>query len=281
MHASCLCGDIEWDYDGELAWMSHCHCSRCRKAHGAAFATYTWGPADRFRLHGRAKPVRWESSPGYSRSFCGRCGSTVPGDPFDGSVFLPAGSFDGDPGVRPQAHIFVGSKAPWYAIPDALERHDAYPPAITDAPQPDPPALAPSPDGSVRGSCGCGAVAYAYTGDPVICRNCHCGRCRKARSAAHASNLAVPLDRFRWLRGEARLGSYKVPEAQFFAQVFCTTCGGPMPRTDASRGIAIVPMGSLDDDPRVAPRNHIFVGSKAPWFEIADDLPQYEEQQPA
>ena len=279
MHASCLCGDIEWDHDGALQWMSHCHCTRCRKAHGTGFATYAWGPAAGFRIHGRGAPVRWNSSPEWSRSFCGRCGSTVPGDPFNDFVFLPAGNFDADPGVRPMAHIFVASKAPWTEITDALPRHDAYPPMIDAAPLPDPPAPPPAQRGTVRGSCGCGAVAFAYDGDPLICRHCHCSRCRKARSAAHASNIAVALDHFRFVRGEDRLGSYKLPDAQFFTQVFCRTCGSPMPRTDASRGFAVVPMGALDDDPVARPRNHIFVGSKAPWFEITDALPQFEEQQ--
>jgi len=53
-----------------------------------------------------------------------------------------------------------------------------------------------------------------------------------------------------------------------------------MPRLDPNRGIAVVPMGSLDDDPGIRPTAHIFVGSKAPWFEIADDLPQYKESTP-
>jgi hypothetical protein len=106
-------------------------------------------------------------------------------------------------------------------------------------------------------------------------------RCRKARSAAHASNLAVPIDGFRFTRGEDRLGSYKVPEALFFTQVFCRTCGSPMPLVDTVRGFVVIAMGALDADPGVRPRNHIFVASKAPWFEITDPLPQFAEQQTA
>lgn len=52
-----------------------------------------------------------------------------------------------------------------------------------------------------------------------------------------------------------------------------------MPRVDASRGFVVIAMGALDADPGVRPQNHIFVDSKAPWFEITDDLPQYEAQQ--
>src|SRR5262250_2305535 len=118
--ATCLCSAVTWQIDGPLEWMSHCHCSRCRKTHGAAFATYVAGSANGFQLRGAEHVVRWESSPGFLRNFCGRCGSVVPGEPIDGRIFLPAGSFDADPEVRPLAHIFVAAKAPWFEIEDSL-----------------------------------------------------------------------------------------------------------------------------------------------------------------
>jgi hypothetical protein len=280
MHASCLCGDVAWDVDGPLQSLSHCHCSRCRKAHGVAFASYAMAPAAGFRLKGGDRVARWESSPGFERRFCSRCGSAVPVEPGGDLVFLPAGSFDGDPGLRPMLHIFAASKAPWYEIPDALPRFDAYPPGIDATVLPDRPA-GPVRAGVTRGSCNCCAVAFEYEGDPILCRNCHCGRCRKARAAAHASNLGVRLGQLRFTRGEDRVALYKVPEARFFAQAFCTVCGGKAPRLDPSRDLAVVPMGALDDDPGVRPREHIFVASKAPWFEIADALPQHAEAAPA
>jgi hypothetical protein len=277
MHASCLCGSVTWDVDGPAEWMSHCHCSFCQKTHGTAFATYAGVPVSSFRMHGGEHVVRFESSPGFFRCFCGRCGSSVPGDAIDGRVFTPAGNFDDDPGVRAIAHIFVASNPPWYEITDTLPRFDAYPPGVDAPVAPDRPRKLG--DAPIEGSCLCNAVAFESTSAPIICRHCHCSRCRKARSAAHASNIAVPLDGFRFTRGEDQLGSYKVPAAQFFMQVFCRTCGSPMPRADANRGFAALAMGSLDRDPGVRPRNHIFVASKAPWFEITDALPQYAEQQ--
>jgi hypothetical protein len=280
LRSRCLCGDVTWEVEGPLASLSHCHCSRCRKQHGAPFASYAMAPASGFRLHGGGGVAGWESSPGFERRFCRRCGSAVPGDPGEGFVFVPAGNFDGDPGLRPQLHIFVASKAPWYEIPDALPRFDAFPPGVDAAVLPDRPRP-PAPAGTTRGSCNCGALAFEYEGAPILCRNCHCGRCRRARSAAHASNLGVRLAQLRFTRGEDQLSFYKLPEARFFTQAFCTRCGGKAPRLDASRDLAIVPMGALDDDPGVRAREHIFVGSKAPWFEIADALPQYEEQAPA
>lgn len=274
-HASCLCGAVSWDLDGPFEFMSHCHCSRCRKAHGAAFATYVAAPASGFRLQGQEHVARFESSPGFSRGFCGRCGSVIPGDSADGLVFAPAGNFEDDPGARPLLHIFVASKAPWYEIRDSLPQFEAYPPGIDAAVVPDRAAL--DPPGLPRGSCLCGAVTYVVDGQPQGWWNCHCGRCRKARSAAHASNLFLPADELRFTRGEDLLAAYKLPSAQRFTQAFCRTCGSSMPFINRDRGLAVIPSGSLDDDPGLHPQAHIFVGSKAPWFDIADDLPQHAE----
>ena len=113
---------------------------------------------------------------------------------------------------------------------------------------------------------------------PIV--NCHCSRCRKARAAAHASNFFVDLATFRWLRGEERLVSYKVPEAERFRQSFCRTCGAKVPQVNVERKRVVVPAGSLDDDPGAREELHIFVGSKAPWYEIADDLPRHEAYPP-
>ena len=279
-HSRCLCGAVTWDADGPFQFMSHCHCSRCRKAHGTPFATYVAAPAGGFRSSGRERVGRWESSPGFFRYFCTRCGSVVPGDPWQGLVFLPAGCMEEDPGERPGAHIFVASRAPWFEIRDALPRFEAYPPGVDVPAQPDRPP--PDPAGPApRGSCLCGSVAYVVEGQPIRARNCHCSRCRKARGAAHASNLVTAVDGVRFTRGAERVASYKVPEAQFFTQTFCRACGAPVPRIDRERNFAIVPMGTLDDDPGLRPQAHIFVGSKAPWYEIADELPQYEEYAPA
>jgi hypothetical protein len=276
VRASCLCGDVTWELEAPYVFMHHCHCGRCRKAHGTPFATYIGATEDGYRLQGAAQVATWEPQPGAARSFCRRCGSVVPGGPASGLVFAPAGNLDGDPGERPGDHIFVASKASWYEIADDLRRFDAFPPGVDAAVLPDPPRT-PPPPGATRGSCLCGAVAFEFEGPPLFARYCHCRRCRKARSAAHAANLAVPADRLRLTRGADDIESFKVPEADRFSQAFCRVCGSPMPGIYRARGVAVVPMGALDDDPGVAPGCHIFVASKAPWFAIADALPQYEE----
>lgn len=278
MHASCLCGDIRWELEGPFEQMAHCHCSRCRKTHGTGFATHVAGPARRYTLRSTGRVERFESSPGFARCFCARCGAAVPGGPNGERIFVPAGNLDGDPGVRPLAHIFAADRAPWDPIADALPRFDAWPPGFDFPVLPDREPV--DPPGRPRGSCLCGGVAFVLEGDPILCRHCHCSRCRRGRSAAHASNLGVRLDGLRFTRGQDLLGSYRVPEAKFFTQAFCRVCGSKAPRVDASRDLAVVPLGAFDDDPGVRPSEHIFVASKAPWFEIADALPRHVEYAP-
>ena len=279
VRGSCLCGDVTFEVDGPFAGMTHCHCSMCRKSHGSAFATFTRVAGENFRWRsGENQIVSYASSAGGARQFCSRCGSVVPFVLDDrAAAFVPAGNLDTDPEVRPQAHIFVGSKAPWYEISDTLECFETYPPGI-DAPSIEREASSAETPGAVGGSCLCGAVAFEYEGEPLRMVNCHCSRCRRARSAAHASNLFVDAAGFRWLRGEEHVKRYALPEAVRFTVAFCETCGSEMPRVSAQAKHVNIPAGSLDDDPGVTPGLHIYVGSKAPWFEILDQLPAYDER---
>lgn len=132
-------------------------------------------------------------------------------------------------------------------------------------------------NGVLKGSCLCGAIRYELSQSPEWAHHCHCSRCRKSTGAAHASNLFVPLDALRYVEGEAHLRSFKPPDAERFTHVFCSICGGNLPFENEARGRAVVPMGSLDDDPGYTPQAHIFVESRAPWHTITDDLPQHPE----
>lgn len=281
VRGSCLCGDFRFEIEPPFEMLASCHCSMCRRAHGAAFATYLVVGAGALRRTGEARSVlRYDSSPGAHRSSCARCGSVVPYEAPDGRHwYVPAGLLDDDPGIRPQAHIFADSKARWHEISDALPRFEGYPPGMGEAfaaKRTTEPSL-----GRVRGGCLCGAVAYeidAPIEGPLVC--CHCSRCRKARGAAHASNLFTGTSSFRWLRGEERLRAYRVPEALRFTHVFCGVCGSSLPRVDPERGRTVVPAGTLEDDPGIREGLHIFVGSKAPWFEIVDHLPRHDSYPP-
>jgi len=276
---SCLCGDVAYEVAGPFLEAHHCHCGFCRKEHGTPYASYAVAPsAGLCWLRGEDAIALYESSPGFQRAFCRRCGSVLPGPGASGLVFLPLGNLDGDPGVRPSMHILTASKAPWWEIRDGLPEHAGFPPGF-DAPVHET-RKPQDPPGRPRGSCLCGRVAFVLEADPVTARCCYCGRCRKGRAAAHASNLIVEADGLRFTRGEAERASFKVPGARWFTQVFCRHCGSKLPNVDRERGIAIVPMGSFDDDPGIRPRAHIFVEDGAPWAGIHDDLPQYAQRPP-
>jgi hypothetical protein len=277
MKGRCLCGAVRYEIAGPLQMMIHCHCSMCRKHHGSAFATFVAAPLSGYKLtSGADHIVGYQSSPNGQRSFCRVCGSAAPSVAKEmDMVFCPAGNLEGDLDMRPTAHYFVGSKAPWHEITDSLPQYVEYPPefGIGGVERHIPTAK----ENSVTGSCLCGDVAFEVTGAPTRSANCHCTRCRRGRSAAHASNLFYPLVQFSFLRGEASITDYRVPEARFFAVAFCNRCGGAAPRISRERGLVVVPAGILDSDPGCGPAAHIFVGSKANWFDITDSLPQYVE----
>jgi hypothetical protein len=90
----------------------------------------------------------------------------------------------------------------------------------------------------------------------------------------------VKLDDFAFTRGEELVAQYKVPEAQRFTNAFCTRCGGKAPSVQRARGVVVVPAGTIDTDPLIRPLAHIFVASKAPWFDITDGFTQYQELPP-
>lgn len=127
---SCLCGEVAYELDSVVDFINHCHCSRCRKAHGAAFGSLAHAAADGFRwTRGANRVTHFESSPGNERTFCSRCGAGLPVVSSEtGRVRIPAGTLDDDPGARPVIHIYVGSKAPWFEISDALPCFDELPP---------------------------------------------------------------------------------------------------------------------------------------------------------
>ena len=126
---SCLCGSVRYEVSGPLGEAGHCHCTMCRKAHGAAFGSYARVAPDDFRFTAGADQVRaYESSPGTRRTFCGRCGSTLQfvrqGRPHFG---LALGTVDGDPGVRPSYEIWLSERAPWFEPGAELRGHPTQP----------------------------------------------------------------------------------------------------------------------------------------------------------
>ncbi len=276
----CLCGAVEYRFSEPFQTMMHCHCSMCRKHHGAAFATFVAAPYSAFRwVRGEAAIAKYRSSEHGVRAYCEHCGSVAPTlMPEAGLAIAPAGNLDGDLGLLPQGHMFVGSKAGWHPITDALPQHSAMPPEYGGSTGVARPTIAQR-EGVADGSCLCGEVAYEVRA-PVRMYHCHCSRCRRARGAAHTTNMFSNLADFAFTRGEQLVTEYKVPEAARFGVAFCTRCGGKVARVSRERKVVVVPVGALDTDPGMRPQANIFVASKAPWFDITDALPQFAEMPP-
>jgi hypothetical protein len=110
--------------------MGNCHCTDCRKAHGAAFATFVDVPRDRFEYVQGAEELKCHrATSGALRTFCGNCGAllTWERDTEPGVIGLAAATLDTPVEGRPEYHIFVRSKVPWFDIQDGMPQHAAYP----------------------------------------------------------------------------------------------------------------------------------------------------------
>lgn len=131
----------------------------------------------------------------------------------------------------------------------------------------------------LRGSCLCRGVAFEIDGalkDPLYC---HCSMCQKAHGTAFRARAKVLAKEFRWSRGEELVRYYESSPGEY--RGFCSVCGSSLvSKFDAKPAVYGLALGVLDDDPQVRPLCHVFVGSKAPWFEITDSLPQYETLPP-
>ncbi len=133
-----------------------------------------------------------------------------------------------------------------------------------------------------KGSCLCGKIKYEIHGIIRDVLNCHCPMCRKAHGAAFRTRGTVRASDFKWISGENAVQYYESSPGQ--QRSFCKFCGSTLITkfTDDSTvyGDPTVygfPLGTLDTDPGVKASCHIYVKAKAPWYDITDDLLQYEE----
>ncbi len=252
----------------------------CRKHHGSLFATSLGVAQAAFRwLEGTDEIVHYRATAAFERPFCRRCGSTVPAVSHDERYWhVPAGLLDGDPGARPRTHIFAASRSPLAELDDVLPRHAAYPPGIA-LPIVETPRVHDA-SAAVRGGCLCGTVAFAAAATPRRLVNCYCSLCRRSRATAFSSTLLVAHGAFRWVQGAERVRRYALPAPRQYATEFCADCGSLVPSAAAGSPIAMLPAGAIDTPLPPLPAVHLYVGSKAPWYEIADDWPQFAELPP-
>lgn len=126
----------------------------------------------------------------------------------------------------------------------------------------------------VEGGCLCGGVRFRITGKLGPVGFCHCQECRKASGTAFAANAPVRMKYFALTRGRELLSEYESSPGKY--RVFCSRCGSPVyGRRESEPDIRLIRLGTLEADPQRRPLVHIWVGEKAPWYEIRDDLPRH------
>lgn len=280
LNGSCLCGIVEYQISEPIEDLVHCHCSMCRKIHGTPFASYLRCQHVEF-TQGKDLIARYESSSDVIRCFCKQCGSVLPEEIKESQhSVVPAGGLDDEISIRPEKHIFAGSKAPWHPITDKLPQVEGYDLAeqeqgLMTIEQED---RSDQHQDHVGGSCLCGDVTFRFSkGCAKLMMQCHCTRCRKVKGAAHASNVFVAPEHFEWLTGKDKVVNFDLPDAARFGNSFCHQCGSSVPRQAESSPLINVPAGALDDDPGIKPKANIFVKSKANWFNISDQVPEHDE----
>jgi len=131
---------------------------------------------------------------------------------------------------------------------------------------------------TIKGSCLCRGVAFEIEGKTGPIGQCHCSKCRKFSGTDGNAVFYANAKNFRWLQGQDLIKAYFVPNGDDWSTHFCGTCGSPAPHPDRGGKIYFVPAGLLDDDPgHRGYAAHIWVESKAPWVEIADNAPRFAE----
>lgn len=126
----------------------------------------------------------------------------------------------------------------------------------------------------LSGQCYCGAVRYQVHDAFLYAANCHCSQCRRTTGSAFKPFAGIEREKLALLQGADGLLIVGEPDGH---DAHCAACGSLLYSVVRDGAFVHVAMGTLVDAPGIRPNKHIFVGSKAPWFEITDDLPQFLE----
>jgi hypothetical protein len=129
----------------------------------------------------------------------------------------------------------------------------------------------------LAGKCFCGAVQYEVADAFRYAMNCHCSNCRRTTGSAFKPFAGIERGKLTVTKGRDGLLIYGDDSNN---NTHCRACGSLVYSVVRDGALVHVAMGTLVDDPSIRPSRHIFVGSKAPWFTITDDLPQHLEFPP-
>lgn len=136
------------------------------------------------------------------------------------------------------------------------------------------PEAALKVDRMLAGKCRCGAVRYEVRDAFLYAANCHCSECRAATGSAFKAFAGIEREKLTITEGADDIAVFGEDDLN---DTRCRACGSFLFSVVRDGAFVHVAMGSLVDAPTIRPTAHIFVGSKAPWFEITDDLPQFDQ----
>ena len=125
----------------------------------------------------------------------------------------------------------------------------------------------------LSGRCLCGAVHYTDKNAFLYSLICHCQDCRRATGSAFKPFAGIERDRLEITQGDNHLLRYGDETNQ---DIHCKSCGSLLYSVVRDGAFVHVTLGTLTEEPTLRPSAHIFVGSKAAWHTITDDLPQYQ-----
>ena len=271
----CLCGAISFEIDGPLSPPSLCHCSQCRRLHGAPGA-YTSAPRSAYRISGEENLNWTATSSRAEQGFCRVCGSKlfwreIAGKDLSTSTLdATMGSLEAPTGLKLSRHIFTRSQGDYYEI-----GHDGVPRFAESSRHAQPIGEEPAPESGPKtnvhsGACQCGAVKYRVSGNMRDVIVCHCGQCQQNHgfapgySAARNAELTIEgEDNITWYRSseQARRG-------------FCRHCGSSLIWAMDGLDYVSITAGSLHPPTGLKTVRHIMVADKRDYYEITDGVPQ-------
>lgn len=132
--------------------------------------------------------------------------------------------------------------------------------------------------GKITGSCLCGSIQFEILLPSIGMNHCYCSRCRKASGAAFGTFLHTTTNFFKWVSGVDNIINFLPTKGD--PRPFCKDCGSRIPVVNKEKSHVVIPAGLLDTAPDLIPSVNLFVGSKASWYSIDNDLPSFNENAP-
>jgi hypothetical protein len=271
LKGQCLCGAVSFEIAGPTSAPSLCHCSQCRRIHGAPGA-YTSAPTSAYRIHGEEN-LKWSRLVRSEQGFCKLCGSKLFWRDGSADLDITLGSLDAPTGLTLAKHIWTRSQGDYYEI-----GHDGLPRYAESSRDAQPIGEEARPDAGPRtsqhkGGCQCGAVKYRVNGNMRDVVTCHCGQCR--RSHGHAPGYSAARKAEMVIEGEGNITWYRSSDDAH--RGFCSKCGSSLFWRPAGRETMSITAGSLDRPTGLKTARHIFAAHKGDYYTIADSAPQDPE----